>query len=211
MKQTLIKINEQHYVVVDNSEIKENQWYCNDKVLFLSDSKFDEGNNPNQNKNNKLVTHSTQPLEIIATKYKGSVAVEEMKGFDKIKPLSLSEVEELIHGYSVEKMIEERFKDDKNPQNIVWLKKNYYKEGFNALKELVKDKLFTIEDLRRAFDAGNEGSGGSLRNRVRKYNGFDEYITNELGYVWDKDNGYVEPKQTEWLITFDKQGKIKLI
>ena len=97
MERKLIKLNKQHYIVVDDSEIKENQWYCNDKVLFLSDSKFDEGNNPNQNKNNKLVTHSTQPLEIIATKYKGSVAVEEIKGFDKIKPLPMSEVEEAIY------------------------------------------------------------------------------------------------------------------
>lgn len=55
-----------YLIAVDDSEIKENRWYCNNKVLFLSDSKFDEGNNPNQNKNNKLVTHSTQPLEGVA-------------------------------------------------------------------------------------------------------------------------------------------------
>jgi hypothetical protein len=44
-----------YILAVSNEKIKENCWYENNNVLFLSDSIFDESNNPNQNKNNKLV------------------------------------------------------------------------------------------------------------------------------------------------------------
>ncbi len=37
------------------------------------------------------------------------------------------------------------------------------------------------------------------------------YLTNGLGYVWDEDNGYVEPKQNEWEVEFNEQNKITLI
>lgn len=152
--QKLIKLSNTHYVICDNSEIKEGDWY----LTFVNDAIIGEPRKCEDDSYNfskcKKITHSTQPN----------------KGMENIVFISLLEVE-----------------------------------------ELVKDKLFTIEDLRRAFDAGNEGSGGSLRNRVRKYNGFDEYITNELGYVWNKDNGYVNPKENEWEVEFDKQGKLKLI
>jgi hypothetical protein len=84
-KQTLIKLSETHYIIVDDCEIKEKDWYCNNKVLFLSDSKFDEGNNPNQNKNNKLITHSTQSL-------------------DGVKHIPLSEVEKAIKDNSSENL-----------------------------------------------------------------------------------------------------------
>lgn len=33
----------------------------------------------------------------------------------------------------------------------------------------------THEELRQIFDAGNAGSGGSMYNRVRKYNGYDDF------------------------------------
>ena len=155
--QKLIKLSDTHYIIVDDSEIKED-WIVdtNDaNFIFKITSGYIKDNGHYDWKKYKFkITHSTQPD----------------KGMENVTFISLSEVE-----------------------------------------ELVKDKLFTIEDLRRAFDAGNEGSGGSLRNRVRKYNGFDEYITNELGYVWNKDNGYVNPKENEWGVEFDKQGKIKLI
>lgn len=166
----LIKLSETHYIVVDDSEIKENDfiyYICTGtslnppksgiyKVKKITDKIIQFYNNKGvvDKHSCKKITHSTQPD----------------KGMENVTFISLSEVE-----------------------------------------ELVKDKLFTIEDLRRAFDAGNEGSGGSLRNRVRKYNGFDEYITNELGYVWDKDNGYVLPPKTEWEVEITPEGKIVLL
>lgn len=57
----LIRINE-HLYIVDNSKIKENSYYINNKVLFLSDTEFNDGNNPNQREENKRVVYSTQRL-----------------------------------------------------------------------------------------------------------------------------------------------------
>lgn len=45
------------------------------------------------------------------------------------------------------------------------------------------DELFLMNrnDLRVLFNAGNAGSGGALYNRVRKYNGFDEFRESNEG------------------------------
>lgn len=142
--QKLIKLSEIHYIVVDDSEIKEGDWYYNNKVLFLSDQVFDDGNNPNQNKANKKITHSTQPLE---SKFSSII----YRGYDHI---SLSEVEEAINGYSVEKLAESAngYSVYGMPIGEKYLAFNEgYQSGFNAHKELVKDKLFTEQDLREAI------------------------------------------------------------
>lgn len=39
----------------------------------------------------------------------------------------------------------------------------------------VENYILTHQELRQVFDAGNAGSGGSMYNRVRKYNGYDEF------------------------------------
>lgn len=186
----LIKLSDTHYIIVDDSEIKENQWYCNNKTLFLSDSKFDEGNNPNQRKNNKLVTHSTQP-ELLG------------KGWMKsIKPLLLSEVEEAVYGYSVEKMAAElaykrriKYQSEYEDGVCFGLEEGYI-EGFKAHQELVKDKLFTIEQMNQAINLAYV-SGGAGDN----YEECKRFIDEQLDLL---------PK-TEWDIEIDEQGKIKLI
>ena len=191
----LIKLSDTHYIVVDDSEIKENQWYCNNKVLFLSDSKFDEGNNPNQNKNNKLVTHSTEP-ELLGAGWMQSVL-----------PLLLSEVEEVINGYSVEKMADEYsyFERKSKWGNIV---RNAYVQGFNTHKELVKDKLFTVEDMRRAFLSGISITGEGYNAEYSDGNNPD--IETEFGESANKFIQLLLPK-TEWDVEFNEQGKLKLV
>lgn len=85
----LIKINDEHYVVVDDSEIKENDWvydleenvtYIVKKemlgVFLLSCRK---------------ITHSTIPLEFL--KEKGISTTSLKPDWTKIKQLTLSEVQ----------------------------------------------------------------------------------------------------------------------
>lgn len=48
-----------HLYVLSNEMIHENEWYVSNNVLFMADSIFDNGNNPNQNKDNKKVIAST--------------------------------------------------------------------------------------------------------------------------------------------------------
>jgi hypothetical protein len=79
----LIKISATHYIVVDDSEIKEEVYVYREKdgVIFLAlytdELSFADC---------KKITHSTQPLE----RYEGT----EVLVFRKIKPLRLSEVAE---------------------------------------------------------------------------------------------------------------------
>lgn len=144
----LIKLSDTHYIVVDDSEIKKGDFkYCPfDDVnkIHIQEGDF-------YDKNEFKITHSNQPLE----KREG----HPVKGgglwtFDKVKQLSLSEIEEAINGYSVEKMAENYYNtlgalgteyDKTTSINlIIW--------GFKAHQELVKDmvslsKVFEILDL----------------------------------------------------------------
>lgn len=69
---------------------------------------------------------------------------------------------------------------------------------FKAHKELVKDKLFTLEDLEWAF------MRGALINQ-RTHNGEQFSFSQER----NKDIRFLLPK-TEWEVMVDEQGKIKL-
>ena len=172
----LLKLSETHYIFVDDSEIREGDCYCFDKV----DKQIWFGNFESMEK----ITHSTKPIERYdhpAGGYEGT--------FDKIKPLSLSEVEEVINGYSVEKMAEkfviEKLKISSQAPGVMI----GYIDGFKAHQELVKDKLFTIEDMRWAFESATDLSP--------YYDSFDDFYKT------------IAPK-TEWDIEF-VDGKIKLI
>jgi len=66
--------------------------------------------------------------------------------------------------------------------------------GFKAYQELVKDKLFTIEDIDNAYIQGkNDESISGNKKKMR-----EEYLQSLL------------PK-TEWDVEFDEQGKLKLV
>lgn len=49
----------QELYILSDEEIKPSEWYVNTNVLFKADDKFDSGNNPNVNKNNKRVLATT--------------------------------------------------------------------------------------------------------------------------------------------------------
>lgn len=202
----LIKLNGQHYIAVDDFDI-----YKEDFVYYKS---VNNSLNPPKNGiykvekitnkiiqfyNNeglvdvsscKKVTHSTQPLESI---YNAEAHEVEEGSFRKIKPFSLSEVEEAINGYSVEKMANSHCEEQNrlsNPHDH-----NSFIEGFNAHKELVKDKLFTVEQLYTAFSCG------------RTYE-----KSNRQGVGQSELVDYIKSlEKTEWDVEFDEQGKIVLL
>lgn len=192
MKTKLIKLSDTHYIVVDDSEIKLNDWvYSMDGVhqwfgLVLTTEPLP-----------KKITHSTQPLEV------EPIPDEKFpKVFDKIKRLSLSEVEEAINGYSIyQKALDfavtsKIYIDDEKTHDEV------AESLISFHKELVKDKLFTTEDIYNAVRYGLDlclkekdwafGVSGSAKPYIK------DYIQSLL-------------PQTEWDITFDEQGKIKLV
>jgi hypothetical protein len=201
MKTKLIKLNENHYIIVDDSEIKEGDWYwtpikrsieqCVKKLLIIKGGQ----NDVEQFK----ITHSTQPLEYKYGSQKQGFNMGAMSGdvelvFDKIKEIKLSEVQELIYGYSVEKMADSyrRQIDGEEKLSVLFIEKLAYIEGFKAHQKLVKDKLFTVEDMRRAIVQARVRIDGVSPKYTR-----DEIIQSLL------------PK--EWDIEFNEQGKIKLL
>lgn len=166
-----IKLSDTHYIVVDDSEIEDG--ICVRYILDVPYIMFyDKGVEYKQFK----ITHSTEPIDGDGT---GAC-------FVNIKPLSLSEIEEAIYGYSVEKMAESKY-TYKLSSNA---RKKGFIEGFKAHQELTKDKLFTEKDVQKIIH------WASLNEDVRLSE--EEMFKSLL------------PK-TEWNIEFDEQGKIKLI
>lgn len=234
----LIKITEEHYIVVDDSEIREGDWIFN-----YSGIKYDEQvisqctknavinwqqnihiNNGTKSIRDciKKITHSTQPLEqgygCEVKDGKMIRNVDKEPCYDLIKPLSLLEVEEAIHGYSdLEKYAWEKAKhkflqeegreanlNDSKDLLVVSAIQVGIIEGFLTHKELTKDKLFTAKDMRNAMNCIvnstyiNKGdSVFDLFIEVNRKKFIDEYIQSLL------------PK-TEWDVTF-KNSKLELL
>lgn len=192
----LIKLSETHYIIVDESKIKEGDWAYDfvDKEVFYVDSINKISGIVRSNYHTtvldgcKRITHSTQRLE---SKFSSII----YWGYAHI---SLSEVKEAINGYSVEKLAESAngYSIYGMPIGEKYLAFNEgYQLGFNTHKELVKDKLFTEQDLREAISlAWNYGQ--KPENNLK-----------------DCGNSIVQsllPK-CEWGVELDEQGKLKLL
>jgi hypothetical protein len=135
MKHRLIK-TENYLVVVSDDEIKENTPYLNDKVVFISDDVFDEGNNPNQNKSNKkIILH--WPLHNAL--YLDGVDV-------------LPEIEYDLHIYdAIGYAGSEGHPDPQAFSDRQMALFQGYADGFEKAKETYK---YTEDDLRKAIEFG---------------------------------------------------------
>lgn len=199
----LIKLSNDCYVIVDDSEIKAYRVYnetechvlhipsksilkCNgfgemngSKTIIFADSLYGR---EVLFKECKKITHSTERLE-------PGVAIdfETCSCFDKIKPLSLSEVEEAINGYNLDNMAIKLF----GPIGIGLERATIWKSGFKACRELFRDKLFTIDDMDQAYICGlndAETPGDAMKMR-------DNFLSE------------IQPI-AEWNIEFDEQGRM---
>lgn len=189
MKQKLIKINEQHYVIVDESlEIKENSYFFANKGLRYC-IRVDKNTTCsfitlNKNGQEEGHFHTWKGIVIYSTLFLHDVPL-----------IALEEIEEAINGYSLIDNAQEVADLLYNPEkhkdsSIKGLFSVAYQEGFQAHQELSKDKLFTITDMIRAMRYASE------------------ITNNKLKYIKD----YIEallPK-TEWDVEII-DGKIKLL
>ena len=190
--QKLIKLLESHYIVIDDSEIKEDDLFLHNNIIYkcheinLKGVRALKGGKEYYFKTGvNKITHSTQPLEEIegSEVWENNECLGPDYAFQEIKFLSLSEVEELIYGYNLEEMaMDSSFEHGESSEGAY----HGFIEGFNTHKELVKDKLFTIEDIRKACDLYRSGKTIDIIIQL------------------------LLPK-TEWDITFDEQSKIKLL
>lgn len=183
MKQTLIKITDDHYVVVDDSEIKEGDYYFSK----ISDNVFRRSNGGHwiENYDKKMyqkITHSTQPN----------------KGMENVTFISPREVKELIGDVDVYKKAREEHEQVLKRGGSEYAA-GYYEgliDGYNQSLEDNKEKKYIEDDLRKAYMYGDNYHKHTVGN-AQKYT-FESLIQS------------LQPK-TEWEVTFDKQGKLKLI
>jgi hypothetical protein len=200
----LIKLSNTHYVIISESTIREYDWvldFSEPKRIFQAT--YTDVNNINSksttyrnfkgidNLKIKRIIGSTQPLN------------NNFNDWFDVQIIPISDVERLIYGYSVGDMLTKLVSqhihtrwlnsDNESAFNSTSSELDYI-SGYKAHQELVKDKLFTVEDLYSAFNCGRTyeivGKQGVGQNELIDY-------INSL-------------KKTEWEIEFDETGKIKL-
>ena len=196
---TLKKLTNDHYIIVDDSEIKINDWvYSMDGVhqyfgLILNTEPLP-----------KKIIYSTQPLEQgYGCEIKEGLMLRNVGKelcYDLIKPLSLSEVKELIGEVDMEKkeiiltdsqkellkMGSVFYKDSSVIYYLPYIIINENNKWYIQLEDN-KEKKYTEEDLRKAYYYG--------KSMMTPQN-FEKFIKS------------LQPK-TEWEVEF-VDGKLKL-
>ena len=162
-KMTLKKLKNDHYVIVDDSEIKEGDWFLPISGIGweLNKPRQADSSGGYSNGHCKKITHSTQPLEQgYGCEIKEGLMLRNVGKelcYDLIKPLSLSEVKELIGEVDVEKKAREIVINN-NPFGA----ENFSVSTFNGLvKDITKaledkEKKWTDEDVIRIVEKSRE-------------------------------------------------------
>lgn len=198
----LIKLSDAHYIIIDDSEIKEGDFVYRSlskkDIYEIDDFGLHLYKRGSSGDGYLKITHSTQPLD------------KDIHGFGywtkNIIPLFLSEVEEAIYGYSVEKIAKIWCNDRvaNGSDKTIALYENGFTDGFKAHQELVKDELFTIKQTFEFFNKGMEW----MNKQIESDGQYGETYTYHQCFK-DVINSFTS--KTEWDCTIDEQGKIILI
>ena len=88
----LIKINTDHYIVVDDSKIEVGDWYIDDtkqiRKALVSDEVYWQ--HRSYNREYMKITHSTQPLELLTLSENGLSGIRVCWDLVKLNHISLS-------------------------------------------------------------------------------------------------------------------------
>lgn len=177
--QKLLKLSDTHYIVVDDSEIKEGDWVINNLDKLIGQTIRPISTAEVNDKEYSKITHSTKPLL-------------DKPHYADYGMLTLSEVEEAIYGYSVEKMAEKRYNESLPNQQMAFHCRMGYKEGFKAHQKLVKYKNIEVIEL--------------LKN-ITDWSSFKEH---PIGKQAQRALDILLPK-TKWDVEFDEQGKLIIL
>lgn len=173
----LIKLSNTHYIIIDDSVIT-------DVRPFKGRFHYEKGVAINQFPTYltdlsecKIITHSTEPIDGDGT---GACFID-------IKQLNLSEVQELIYGYSIENIINTTNTPNKLDQYSYEKGIEY---GFNKSLELNKNQEVI-----------------QLLTNITEWSSFKDH---PIGKQAQRALDLLLPK-TEWDVEFDEQDKLKLI
>ena len=187
----LIKLSEEHYIVVDDSEIKENDWYyypshkvgAGIKQFNIKEHFKEEPCITLANLKAKKITHSTLPLS-------------DKPHYAEYGMLALSECEELTQGYSIDRIYADYCENYPYEDYLVF---GLFEDGFKAHQKLVKDKLFAVEDIEKAVELARKKDEYKFDGKPT------DYIHTEIEIIQS-----LLPK-TEWRIEIDENNKMKLV
>jgi len=145
----LIKINTDHYIVVDNSlDFSETDYYWDDKQKEIR-----TGSNNHVTGGYKIkITHSTQPIEQYYAAKDGTIPFV----YHKIIELPLSEIKELLGKVDVEKRAKNHLDEQHNNEDIahpeLYDAYHSFLKGYTQALEDNKDKKYTEEDVINIVD-----------------------------------------------------------
>jgi hypothetical protein len=205
----LIKLSADHYIIVDETEIKDVRPYIDMYHLEDGDVINKFPTYLTDLSSCKLITHSTQPLERICCtpkeqikRYVDCKGCDRLSlGYDKVQQLSLSEVKELLGEVDVENKAIEWYNGEPKYNSNYVADPYSWKEGYNQSLEDNKDRKYTEEDMRAVFMHG-------FLLGVEYLLGVDRG-----DYSIDMEDRamshYTQPK-TQWDVTF-VDSKLKLI
>lgn len=195
MKHTLIQLSSDYFVVVNDSKIEIGDWIGYPNLKSFTPVKYLGGD---LNGSEMKITHSTQPFEQYYGATDGSIPFV----FHQVKELSLSEIENLIYGYSVEEMAINLYNSEVRTHKF---NANRFDEQsvidamvkmFNAHRDFLKDRfILTPEEVSNLIFRARE--------TAKELNGDDCYLYS--------DSELIEPffPKTKWEVELDKQDKIK--
>ena len=171
----LIKHND-HFYVVDDSQIEENN-FCMD---IVSKNIYRAGITPKTKFPNQCkITHSSEKLEGVTHIHK-EIFEQVVYGYSKISVT-----------YTLTKE-----KAEKDSQIDLNAYANGILKGFEAHQELVKDKLFTVEDMINAFREGT--NAGALHESLVDYDSHDSEEAEEFSETEFKEFKHSLLPKTEW-------------
>ena len=188
----LIKISTDHYVVVDNSEIKKGDCYYWEVTKTIQIAKLDSLNRlPKNSDGSKKITHSTQPLEDGTT-----IHGIEHKRWIHVKYIDLSEVKELIGEVDVEKKAMIEYEESRgNGSEYAGGAYSGYINGYNQALEDNKEKKYTEEQMKDLYLGTLQNIGTSIKQTDMP--------------TWEQVLQSLQPK-TEWEVEFI-DSKLKLL
>jgi hypothetical protein len=197
----LIKIKEDHYIVVDDSPKGED--FCIpmgtkylDDTFTVREAITEDIDYWAARKDYYIITHSTQPLESIVTE----------DSFKNYEYMSIKEVQELIGEVDAEKKAKEEYKDNLHNPFFTAAPMGYVK-GYNQALEDNKEKKYTKEDMINAFREGT--NAGALHERLCDYDNGDYEDAEQYSEQYEESFIQSLQSKTEWELEL-VDGKLKI-
>lgn len=204
----LIKLSTDHYIIVDDSEIKVDDYFYNGKAVAKMCNQWMITFTAMDAIKCKKITHSTEPIEHSYNSTSNGFNMRQMSSdvelvYDEIQQLSLSEVKELLGEVDVEKKAEKKYPIIMRTKtkigggtyntDVNFSDRYSYMQGYNQALKDNKDRKYTEEDMRVAIRLAT----------TSKYDHILEFYS-------EADILQSLQPPTSWDVTF-VDGKLKLI